>query len=93
MPVAFYVYYRVDPLAVSDARARVDKLFDSLQQRCGVRGRLLTKRGEPSLWMEVYEGVDDAVLFESALHAEAVALGLEAVLLQGERRKLESFDE
>ena len=45
--------------AAGEARVRVDKLFDRLQQRCGVRGRLLTKRDEPNLWMEVYEGVAD----------------------------------
>jgi hypothetical protein len=93
VPLAFYVYYRVDPLAVSDARSRIDKLFDRVQRHCGVRGRLMTKRGEPNLWMEVYERVDDGALFESALHAGVAALDLEAVLLPGNRRNLESFEE
>jgi hypothetical protein len=93
VPLAFYVYYRVDPLAMVNARPRVDQLFARLQQRCGVRGRLLTKRGEPTLWMEVYEGVSDAAAFESALHAEAASLDLEALLVAGNRRNLESFEE
>jgi Domain of unknown function (DUF4936) len=93
VPLAFYVYYRVDPMAVGEARARVDKLFDRLQQRCGVRGRLLTKRDEPNLWMEAYEGVDDGALFEAALRTEAASLDLEAVLLPGDRRNLEAFVE
>jgi hypothetical protein len=91
--LAFYVYYRVDPRLQAEARLRVDRLFARLQQRCLVRGRLLTKRDEPNLWMEAYEGVDDGAVFESALQAEAASLGLEAVLLPGNRRNLESFNE
>lgn len=93
MPLAFYVYYRIDPLVEREARLRVDKLFERLQERCSVRGRLLTKCDEPNLWMEAYEGVDDGALFESALRAEAASLELEAVLLPGNHRNLESFRE
>ena len=93
MPVAFYVYYRIDPAAADAVRKRIDTLFDRLEQRCGVRGRLLSKRGEPHLWMEVYEGVTDAGGFESALQAEAAALGLDALLLAGNRRAVEAFED
>jgi hypothetical protein len=93
VPLAFYVYYRVDPVAADAARARVDALFDRLEQRCGVRGRLLTKRGEPHLWMEVYEGVSDAAGFESTLEAEAAGLGLDALLRAGNRRTVEAFED
>jgi hypothetical protein len=93
VPLAFYVYYRIDPAAAGEERLRVDQLFDRLQQRCKVRGRLLTKRDEPNLWMEAYEGVQDGPLFESSLQAEAASLGLEAMLSPGSRRNLESFQE
>jgi hypothetical protein len=93
VPLAFYVYYRIDPQAAVRARVQVDTLLDRVHQRCGVRGRLLTKRGEPNLWMEVYENVVDAARFESALRAEAAALGLEALLLSGGERKVECFQE
>lgn len=91
MALAFYVYYRIDPLSEDEARLRVDQLFDRLQQRCGVRGRLLRKRDEPNLWMEAYESVDEGIMFESALRAEAASLDFEALLLPGNRRNLESF--
>jgi hypothetical protein len=93
VPLAFYVYYRINPQAAALARLQVDMLLERVQQRCGVRGRLLTKRGEPNLWMEVYEDVVDAPLFESALRAEAASLGLEALLLSGSERKVECFQE
>jgi hypothetical protein len=91
--LAFYVYYPVDPMAADAARARVYALFDRLEQRCGVRGRLLTRRGEPHLWMEVYEGVSDAAGFESALEVNAAALDLEALLPAGNRRTIEAFED
>lgn len=93
MPLAFFVYYRVDPSAADSAREQVGMLFERLQQRCGVRGRLLTKHDEPNLWMEVYEGVADGARFEAALRAEAASAGLETALLPGDRRHLECFQE
>jgi hypothetical protein len=93
VPLAFYVYYRIDPQAAAIARQRVDTLLERVQQRCGVRGRLMTKRDEPNLWMEIYEDVVDAPLFESGLAAEAACLGLEALLLPGSERRMECFQE
>jgi hypothetical protein len=93
VPLAFYVYYRVDPRAEGEARQRVEALFQRLLERCSVRGRLLTKRGEPSLWMEAYEGVQDAERFEAALCTEAASLQLDTVVREGTRRNLECFEE
>lgn len=67
-------------------------LFHRLERQCGVRGRLLAKRGEPCLWMEVYERITDGAGFEAALQAEASALGLETVLAKGTRRNVEAFE-
>jgi hypothetical protein len=93
VPLAFYVYYRVNPEAAPLARLRVETLFERVQERFGVRGRLLTKRSEPNLWMEVYEDVADATLFEPALQGEAASLGFGALLLSGSERKVECFQE
>jgi hypothetical protein len=93
VPLAFYIYYRIDPQAAARARVQVATLLERVRQRCGVRGRLLTKHGDPNLWMEVYENVVDAARFESALQAETAALGLEALLLSGGERKVECFRE
>ncbi len=84
MPLAFYVYYRVDPAAADEARLRVDQLFERLQQRCSVRGRLLTKRDEPNLWMEAYEGVQDGAVFESVFAVRSGVSGTGGGALAGE---------
>ena len=80
MPIAFYVYYRIDPRQEAVARERIGQLMDRVERACGVRGRLLTKQTEPALWMEVYERVPDAAGFESALNAACAASGVDAVL-------------
>ena len=53
----------------------------------------LTKRGEPRLWMEAYEDVQDAERFEAALRTESESLQLDTVVLEGTRRNLECFEE
>ena len=59
----------------------------------GVRGRLLTKRDEPGMWMEVYEGVNDAPAFEAELDRLIAAMKLEGFLEPGSRRHTECFEE
>jgi hypothetical protein len=64
--VSFYVWYRV----VRDDReteAVVRGMLARLACRTGVRGRLLKKRDEPCLWMEVHGPVANPEGYESAL--------------------------
>jgi hypothetical protein len=79
----YYVYYKVAPERVEELRNRVRVLFDSIQKQCGVRGRWMRRRDDPSTYMEVYEDVPDPAAFEAALAREAAELGVE--------RKLERF--
>jgi hypothetical protein len=53
---------------------------------------LMVKRGEPSLWMEIYEDVPDADAFERALATCVDELQLERLLAEGSRRHLECFE-
>jgi hypothetical protein len=62
----FYVWYRVaQDEGAADVAVR--GMMARLGCRTGVTGRLLKKRDEPRLWMEVYEGVSDAGAFEHRL--------------------------
>lgn len=93
MAWSYYIYYRVDAAHADACRIAVDKLQAELHARTGIRGRVLTKRNEPLLWMEIYEQVADEAAFEWAL-AEAVAVsGLPSLLQAGGARHTECFAE
>jgi hypothetical protein len=89
--LSYYVYYRIEPRREADARARAEALLAAVAHEHGVPGRLLRKRDEPALWMEVYEGVSDAAGFEAALERACAASGIVEVLLQGSVRRTECF--
>jgi hypothetical protein len=52
-------------------------MFAAVERECGVRGRWMHRRDDPSTYMEVYEGVRDAGAFEAVLEREAAGLGLQ----------------
>ena len=74
------------------ARRRIDSLQDQLAQSTGIRGRLMTKRGEPMLWMEIYEDIPDAEPFEHALQVAVHELRIDELLVAGTERHLECFE-
>ncbi|MGH8721578.1 MAG: DUF4936 family protein [Burkholderiales bacterium] len=74
---SFFVYYRVDVERLPALRRDIDRLFETIERRTGVRGRWLRRRDEPGTYMEVYEDVRDDRAFESLLEQEAAGLGLQ----------------
>lgn len=89
--LAYYVYYRVASGAGARARDRVRAAQADVAAALPVSARLLEKRGEPDLWMEVYEGIADAERFERALAAAAERHGLPLLVRPGTERKTECF--
>ena len=79
----YYVYYKLAPERVAELRAVVETLFQEIERQCGVRGRWMRRRDDPSTYMEVYEEVKDAAAFEALLEREGARLGVP--------RKLERF--
>jgi quinol monooxygenase YgiN len=79
----YYVYYKIAPDRAPQMRAMVEKLFQEIEKQCGVRGRWMRRRDDPSTYMEVYEEVKDAAAFEALLEREGAKLGVQ--------RKLERF--
>ena len=57
-------------------RKSVERLFASLERECGVRGRWMHRRDDPTTYMEVYEDVKDEARFETVLEREGAKLGL-----------------
>lgn len=95
MAYSFYIYYRIDPLQAAAAAQRINTLLRSIRQATGVSGRLMKKRGEPNLWMEVYESVPDSETFERELTVAMCTLNLNSVdFLQAETsRHTECFED
>jgi hypothetical protein len=90
---SFYIYYRVDAGRSDACETRIKKLLAAVRKATGVGGRLLRKRGEPNLWMEVYENVADSAKFEWELADAAERLKVQEFLQEGTTRHLECFEE
>lgn len=84
-----YVYYRIDPAQAPRAADRIAALLGMMAAHCSQPPRRLVRCGDPSTWMETYEGVGDFIAFEAALHAATRTLDWAAFTL-GERH-LECF--
>jgi hypothetical protein len=92
MPCSYYIYYRVDPAKAAACEPRIRELLAAVHAATGIRGRIMKKRGEPHLWMEIYENVANEAKFEWEL-AEAVgSLKVQECLLPGTPRYMECFE-
>ena len=91
MPCSYYIYYRVEDAKAAACASAVNDLFSALRKTTGISGRLLRKRGEPLLWMEIYERVGDEAQFEWELTEAAARLQFEQYLQSGSRRHTECF--
>ncbi len=77
------MYYKIDAGREAELRRTVTDLFKLVEERCGVRGRWMRRRDDPTTYMEVYEGVKNEAAFEALIEREGAKLGLS--------RKLERF--
>mgnify|MGYP001192677952 CR=1 FL=1 len=88
---SIYVYYRVQPELAGEARHAIENMLAAVRAETGVVGRLLCKRDQPTLWMEVYDPVPDTATFERALAQAVSRAGATRFLVPGQMRTLECF--
>ncbi len=93
MTWSYYIYYRVDAAQAGACADAVQKLLMSMHERTGIAGRVLKKRNEPLLWMEIYEPVADEAKFEWELAEAVAASDITALLQDGSTRHSECFAE
>ena len=91
MSLSYYIYYRVAQPA--QAQTLVRQIQAALKEKTGIQGRLLSKRDDPSTWMEIYEDVGDVDTFEQTLSAALQATNFTAVLITGGVRHTERFED
>jgi hypothetical protein len=90
---SYYIYYRVDPAQAAAAELRIKQLLDAVSKATGSMGRLMKKRDEPHLWMEVYENVINEAKFEWELAEAVKKLKATEFLQPGTPRHVECFEE
>jgi hypothetical protein len=88
---SFYIYYRVVPEKASACEPLIRSVIAAVRAATGIQGRLLMKRGEPNLWMEVYEGITDEAKFEWELAEIAGRLKVQECLQADTTRHHECF--
>lgn len=93
MAWSYYIYYRVDAAQADACAVAVQKLLAAMRERTGIQGRVLKKRNEPLLWMEIYEPVADEAKLEWELAEAVAASGINALLQAGSARHIECFAE
>jgi hypothetical protein len=86
---SYYIYYRV--ARPDEASIAVRRLQSAIREDFGIEGRLLKKRDEPALWMEIYEGIDDGAAFEAAMAALTESLDFSRMLAADNVRRIECF--
>jgi len=89
---SYYIYYRVNPEKAEDCEPRIRELLAAVEKATGIAGRLLKKRGEPLLWMEVYENVSDQAHFEWELADIADQFKVKEYLEPDTTRHCECFE-
>ena len=92
MAYSYFIYDRVNPADAQGCEARVLQLISAVKQSTGVAGRLLRKRSEPLLWMEIYDNVRDDAKFELELEQAATQLKIVECLQEGSTRRAECFE-
>jgi hypothetical protein len=85
----YYIYYRVSEKNADEAEHLVRSMQARLGCRSGMAGRLLKKRDDPGLWMEVYEQVANPEQFERLLNQAVDEFDL-GMFIDGPR-KMECF--
>ena len=91
MAVHLYIYYRVADAADRAAAEAADAVFERVRSATGIDGRRRVRRDEQQLWMEIYEGVHQRLLFEASLADCVARFGIEKFLLDGSTRRNEIF--
>lgn len=91
MSISCYVYYRVAPAQASEAATAARDTIERIRQCTGITGQLMTKVGEPLLWMEVYEDIEDTAAFLEAMRRCVEGSAINRWLDGDRRRHTEMF--
>jgi len=86
---SFFVWYRLNQ-DDRDTETAIRSMMARLACRSGICGRLLKRRDEPGLWMEIYADVADPDRFEHLLRQAVDEFDVEIFI--DDARRTECFE-
>jgi len=89
----YYIYYRIQPKFASAIESAIQRMQLEIKAQLGIAGRLLKKRDDPALWMEVYENVAENAAFEEVLRLVETETNIVSLLDPGSKRHIECFQD
>lgn len=89
----YYIYYRIQPKFTAAIETAIQRMQLEIKAQLGITGRLLKKRDDPELWMEVYENVAENAAFEEVLHLLETETAIADLLDPGSKRHIECFQD
>lgn len=89
----YYIYYRIPVEQTAAIESALQRIQFEIMAQLGISGRLLKKRDDPNLWLEVYENVPENSAFEEVLQQAESQVGFSDLLAPGEIRQLECFQD
>lgn len=87
----YYIYFRIPAERATDIANAIQRMQQIIQAQLGITGRLLKKRDEPNLWMEIYENLPEDSGFEAVLTLAEEQSGIAVLLGPEGQRHIECF--
>ena len=89
----YYIYYRVQPQLSAAIESASQRIQLEIKTQLGIDARLLKKRDDPNLWLEIYENVPENSAFEDVLRMAEIASGIVDLLDSNDIRHVECFQD
>lgn len=87
----YYIYFRIPAERADAIDSAIQRMQQTIQAQLGITGRLLKKRDEPNLWMEIYENLPEDSGFEAVLTLAEEQSGIAVLLGPEGQRHIECF--
>jgi hypothetical protein len=87
----YFIQYKLAPNVLDDYIPVIIAMQAEVLRCAGVRGRIKRSADNPDVWLELYEGVHQRMLFEAELEEAVERFGIRAFLAEGTTRRTALF--
>jgi hypothetical protein len=89
----YFIQYKITPGAEAKFIPVMVAMQSEVLRLTGVRGRIKQSADQPEVWLEMYEGVHQRMLFEAGLQEAEERFGIAQYLAPGSARRTALFTE